>query len=136
MKLTKKTFREWVLGVLVYMVVLSLFDDYTDFVFITSASTILMASLVLQALMSWTLDFEKWIGSKFKYPEGTKFKPAKFFAVWAVLFLSKFVFLWVIDILFGENVEFSGFVALILVIVSMIIVKEIIYLVDSKLPEK
>lgn len=133
MHINQAIYRDWVIGTLVYMVVLSLFSDYSDLIYISSASTILLASLVLQALTFWTLGFKKWVGSQFKYEPEKKLKPAKFFALWSVLFFSKFVFLWVIDIVFGNNVEISGFVGLMLIIVIMTFIKEILFFADSKL---
>lgn len=130
--MSQKTYRDWVLGTLVYMLVLSLFNDYTAMISITSASTVLFASVVLQALTFWTLNFKRWLGSRFSYPKGQKIKPAKFFALWSVLFSSKFLFLWVIDILFGQNVEIAGFVSLLAIIVVMTIIKETLVYFDSK----
>mgnify|MGYP006305724641 CR=1 FL=1 len=133
MKISQTVYRQWVIGTLVYMVVLSLFTDYTNMITISSASTILLASLVLQALTFWTLGFKKWIGSKFSYPKEQKIKPAKFFSLWAVLFFSKFIFLWVIDIIFRENVEISGFISLLIIIVVMTIIKELLFYFNSRL---
>lgn len=134
MSISQKTYRDWVLGTLVYMVVLSLFSDYTDMIDIRSASTILLAALVLQALTFWTLNFKKWLGSQFTYPPDQKVKPAKFFALWFVLFSSKFVFLWVIDIVFGENVAVSGFVSLMVIIIVMtVLIKESLIYFDGLL---
>jgi uncharacterized membrane protein YvlD (DUF360 family) len=133
MKISQSMYRNWVLGTLVYMVVLSLFNDYTSIIYISSASTILLASFVLQALTYWTFNFKKWLSSKFIYPNNTKFKPAKFFTLWAVLFFSKFIFLWVIDVIFRENVEISGFVSLLIIIIVMTIIKEMLYYFDNKL---
>lgn len=136
MKLSQKVYRDWVLGTLVYMVVLSLFRDYTDFLYISSASTIFLASLVLQALTFWTLGFKRWLAGQFTYPPGQKFQPLKFLSLWLVLFSSKFVFLWIIDAVFGENVQFSGFVGLFLAIIAMTVVKELLMFVDNKLASK
>ena len=133
MHITQATYRDWVLGILVYMVVLSLFSDYTSLLDITSASVTLMASVVLQALTFWTLGFKQWLGSRFKYPKGKKFKPAKFFSLWAVLFFSKFIFLWVIDTVFGDSVNFSGFIALLIIILTMTVIKEGVTFLDKKL---
>ena len=136
MKLSKKTTRDWVLGTLEYMVVLSLFNDYTNLIAISSASTILLASFILQALTYWTLSFKKWLGSQFSYPKEQKIKPAKFFSLWAVLFFSKFIFLWVIDIIFGDNIEISGFVSLLVIIITMTIIKESLTYFDTRLAAK
>lgn len=133
MKSYRSTYRDWVLGTLVYMVVLSLFNDYTNIITISSASTILFASLILQALTFWTLGFKKWLGSRFNYPKNKKFKPAKFFSLWAVLFFSKFIFLWAIEVVFGENVKISGFVGLLVIVLTMTIIKELLLYFDNKL---
>lgn len=133
MKLSQKVYRDWVLGTLVYMVVLSLFRDYTDFLYISSASTIFLASLVLQALTFWTLGFKRWLAGQFTNAKGRNVQPLKLFSLWLVLFSSKFVFLWIIDGVFGENVQFSGFVGLFLAIIAMTAVKELLMYVDSKL---
>ncbi len=135
MSISQSTYRDWVLGTLVYMVVLSLFDDYTNLISVSSASTILLASLVLQALTFWTLGFKKWLGSKFTYPKYKKIKPAKFFSIWAVLFFSKFIFLWVIDVVFGNNVEISSFVSLLAIILVMTVIKESLFYFDSTLED-
>lgn len=131
MKLSQKTYRDWVLGTLVYMVVLSMFDDYTAIIHISSASTILFASILLQALTFWTLRFKSWIGSKFDNKDLSWVKPAKFFTLWAVLFFSKFIFLWAIDVTLGSNVEVSGFVGLMVIIVVMTVMKELLVYMDS-----
>lgn len=50
-----------------------------------------------------------------------------------MLFVSKVVFLWVIDITFNSDVEVSGFVSLMIIIVAMTIVKESLVAVDKRL---
>lgn len=133
MRISQQTYRDWVLGTLVYMTVLSLFNDYTDLLYISSASTILAASFLLQALTFWTLTFKKWLAQQFTYAEDQKLKPAKFFSLWAVLFFSKFVFLWVIDVVFGGYVQLAGFLSLMLIIITMTIIKEVFFYLDTKL---
>jgi hypothetical protein len=50
-----------------------------------------------------------------------------------ILFLSKFVFLAVIDIIFGSSVEISGFIGLVIIIVTMTVSKYLIDLLYAKL---
>jgi hypothetical protein len=52
-----------------------------------------------------------------------------------VLFLSKFVFLAVIDFVFGEAVEISGFIGLMAIIVTMTVTKELIDYIFNKLSD-
>jgi hypothetical protein len=40
-------------------------------------------------------------------------------SIWAIMFFSKFVFLWVLDIMFGTSVEVFRFVGLVLIIAAM-----------------
>lgn len=126
-------FRDWAAGILLYAVVLGFFNDYTGFITIASFSTIFFAALVLQALTYWTLSLKKWVGSRFSYPENKKFKPGKIFSIWAILFFSKFVFLAVIDFVFGTYVEISGFIGLTLIILIMTVTKEALSYIFNKL---
>jgi hypothetical protein len=54
-------------------------------------------------------------------------------SIWAIMFFSKFVFLEVLDIIFGPAVEVSGFVGLVLIIASMLAVDRLILGVDRLL---
>ena len=128
-------FREMVLGTLVYAVVLGFFNDYTDILNTQSYSTTFLVALVMQILTYITLLVKKRVASPFKQKTGTISKVAMVVGVWLVLFLSKFVFLAVIDILFGQAVEISGFVGLIAIILTMTIVKELIDYIYIKLAD-
>jgi hypothetical protein len=90
----------------------------------------------LQALTFWTLKIKKTLGSSFEYKNNQKIKPAKFFSQWFVLFVSKFIFLWVIDVLFGENVNISGFISLLVIILVMTIIKQVLLFADTKFDSK
>ena len=57
------------------------------------------------------------------------------FGVWLILFFSKFVFLAVIDVLFGENVEISGFVGLLLIIISLTVAQKLAEVAYNKLAD-
>ena len=49
------------------------------------------------------------------------------------MFLSKFVFLGAIDIIFSDAVEISGFVGLLLIIICMTAAQALIEWIDGKL---
>lgn len=51
------------------------------------------------------------------------------------MFLSKFVFLEVIDLLFGKNVEISGLAGLIAIIVSMMVLTKAATVVFERLAD-
>jgi hypothetical protein len=56
-------------------------------------------------------------------------------SVWLIIFLSKFVFLWVLDFLFNEYIAISGFVGLLLIILVLTIAQKVVEYVDAKLVE-
>lgn len=72
-----------------------------------------MAAFVLQWLTYLILLLKKRIILWLKDREGAGYKFAMFFMVWFVMFISKFVFLWTIDIIFGESIKIQGFVAIL-----------------------
>jgi hypothetical protein len=47
-------------------------------------------------------------------------------AVWLILFLSKFVILEVVDIVFGDHVELGGFITVLTLVLVMMITREIV----------
>jgi hypothetical protein len=56
-------------------------------------------------------------------------------SIWAIMFFSKFVFLWVLDVIFGTSVEVSGFVGLVLIIAAMLVIDWALELVDRRLAD-
>jgi hypothetical protein len=129
----QQVFREMVLGTLVYAVVLGFFNDYTDILDTKSYSTTFLVAIVMQILTYSTLFLKKGVASKFKSKPRKWNKAGLVASVWLVLFLSKFVFLAAIDFIFGENVEISGFVGLMAIILTMTVAKELIDYIFDKL---
>jgi hypothetical protein len=128
-------FSEMVMGTLVYALVLGFFDDYTDFLVIDSYSTTFLVAIVLQVLTYLTLLLKKKVSSNYSSSLGFLGKSGVVFSVWLVLFLSKFVFLAVIDFVFGDAVEISGFVGLLAIIISMTVLKKLIDYFYEKLAD-
>lgn len=129
----QKIFREMVLGTLVYSVVLGFFNDYTDILYIGTYSTIFFVAIVLQTLTYLTFLLKKLVIKHFKGREGSKYKVALVVGVWLIMFLSKFVFLAVIDFIFGNAVEIRDFIGLAFIIAIMTISKNLIELAYKKL---
>jgi hypothetical protein len=71
----------------------------------------------------------------FRRSDGSTNKVGLGLSVWLIMFLSKFVFLAVIDVIFGENVEISGFVGLLLMIICLTLVQKLVTIADKKLAE-
>ena len=124
-------------GALIDLVVLGLFAEYSDKVFVDSFTTTLLAALVLQILLKLTIVAEHRVLAKFKGKTGGMWTAGKFFSAWLILFGSKFVILEAIALVFGDKVRFEGalhgLVWVIVVVVTMVIVEELITRIYRKI---
>ncbi len=136
-KLNKKQafFREMVLGTLVYAVVLGFFNDYTDILRTNSYSTTFLVAIVMEILTYLTFLLKAYIVSHFKGKPSRWAKVGLVVGVWLVLFLSKFVFLEAIDLIFASAVDISGFTGLMAIILTMTISKELIDYIFTELAD-
>jgi hypothetical protein len=133
----QRLFLLYFVGALVDLVVLRLFDEYSDKVFVDSFTTMLLASVVLQLLLKATIAVEHKVAAYFKSRPGGFMRFMRFFCAWLVLFGSKFVILEALSLAFGENVKFEGvfhgIVWLIIVVVTMVIAEEIVVRIYRRL---
>ena len=117
-------------GTLIDLVILGLFNEYSDHVYVDSFTTALLASIVLQILLKATIAIEHRVLARFKGKTGAAWKALKYFTAWVILFGSKFVILEALSIAFAEDVHFEGMwhgiVWLIIVVVTMVIVEELV----------
>ena len=117
-------------GVLIDLVVLNLFDEFSDSVTVASFSVSLLAAILLQALLKGTIAIEHQVAVFFTARQGAFMKFMRYFGAWVVLFLSKFVILEAITFVFGDRVSFEGMlhgvVTLIIVVMAMLIAEEAI----------
>lgn len=126
-------FWDMILGTLVYAVVLGFFEDYTNIISTWSYSITFFVAVVMQILTFITFWLKSQVVKKFKGKEGKKYLAALIFGVWIIMFLSKFVFLAVIDFIFRSSVEISGFIGLLTIIATMTLAKKIIDKIYTKL---
>jgi hypothetical protein len=52
---------------------------------------------------------------------------------WSILFLSKFVILEAVDIVFGDRVERGGFFMIVILIIAMMVVRAVVELIYRRL---
>lgn len=120
----------YLFGVLIDLVVLNLFGEFSDSVTIASFSWSLLAAILLQALLKATIAVEHQVAVFFSARQGAFMKFMRFFGAWVVLFLSKFAIMEVISFVFGDKVRFEGMlhgvVPLIIVVTVMVVVEELI----------
>ena len=126
----QRLFLRYFTGTLVDLVVLNLFVEYTNKVFVDSFTISLLAAVLLQVLLKATIWVEHKVASFFKKRPGKWMTFWRFFFAWLVLFGSKFVILEAMSSAFGETVRFAGayhgIIWLIVVVVVMLLVEELI----------
>jgi len=120
-------FQELFIGTLIYAVVLGFFSDYTYFVEAKSFSTIFFASVVLELLTYLALQLKSKIINTLKGHDRKIYKFLMFFSVWLIMFLSKFVFVWILDQLFGNYININGFFGILMVVLTVTIVHRLAY---------
>jgi hypothetical protein len=125
----------WALTLLLYVVVLNLFVEYVDSIIIDSFTISIFTAVVLLILLVAILGFEHRVGEAFGRREGRAWKVAGAAATVVILFLSKFVILEVIDIVFGEHVELGGFVEVIFIVIALIVSQKVSVAVWVRLGE-
>lgn len=118
-------FKELFVGTLIYSVVLGLFNDYTSIVDAKSFSTIFYASIVLEILTYFAFLLKGKIINWLKVRQGLFYKLLTIFCVWLVMFLSKFVFIWVVDMIFSNNINIHGFFGILLLVLCVTVVHKL-----------
>ena len=126
----QRTFARYYTGALIDLVILGLFNEYSDKVHVYDFTTLVLASVLLQLLLKWTIIAEHRVLALFAGKTGFAWKALKFFVAWIILFGSKFVILEALSLAFGNLVQFHGIfhgiVWLIIVVVVMVVVEELV----------
>lgn len=125
-KLNKRQliFLDWVFDVFIYTIVLNLFAQYSEDIYFETFTISLLTAIVLKAIMFVIIGLEHRVTKYFNKKEGQIFKVLNVIIVFLILFLSKFVILEIIDIVFREKVEIYGFIPLVAMIITMIVVRK------------
>ncbi|MFL1405302.1 hypothetical protein ACJO2E_08165 [Marinobacter sp. M1N3S26] len=126
----QRLFVRYFLAILIDLVVLNLFNEYSDHVRIDSFTTSLFAAVLLQVLLRLTIVIEHRVAAWFRAMRGGFAVFMRYFSAWLLLFGSKFVILEALSLAFGDGVQFlgrfHGVLVLILVIVTMLLAEELV----------
>jgi hypothetical protein len=117
----QERFASWGIDVLVYTTVLNLFVEYSDAIVIDSFTISLFTAAVLKVMLDLLTKAEDKVSGFV----GQYSKALGFISMWAVLFLSKLVILEVINFIFGDHVELGHFLDVVVLILTMMIVREL-----------
>lgn len=126
----QKLFLRYFTAILIDLVVLNLFAEYWQYVFVSSFSVSLLVAVLLQVLLKLTMVLEHKVASYFNSIEKAWARMMRFVSAWLILFLSKFVILGAVYLLFGDSIAFTGplrgVVAFIVVVMAMLAAEEAI----------
>ena len=134
---SQRLFVRYFTAVLIDLLVLNLFVEYSTKVHVDSFTTSLLAAILLQILLKVTIAIEHRVGAYFKSKPGKLMTFLRYFCAWLVLFGSKFVILEALSFAFGDKVRFEGrfhgLLTLIVVVVVMLIAEEVIVRIYRRL---
>ncbi len=117
----QQRFLSWMTDVLVYIVVLNLFVEFVDTIVIDSFWISILTAVLLKLLLDAVIGLEHRVAAFFTAREGTVNKVLGGVSQFAILFLSKFLILEVVNFVFGDHVELGHFVEIVSLIVAMIV---------------
>lgn len=133
----QRLFLRYFTAILIDLVVLNLFVEYSGKVFVSSFTTSLLAAVLLQVLLKVTIAVEHRVAEFFKARGGGWNTFMRWFCAWLVLFGSKFVILEALTQVFGDKVRFDGIwhgiVTLIVVIIVMLVAEEVVVRIYRRL---
>lgn len=133
----QKWFIRYLTAILVDLVVLNLFVEYSRHVAIDSYTISIFAAILLQILLKLTLVAEHKLANYFKSKTGGMASVMRWVSAWVVLFGSKFIILGAIDLVFGDRVMFEGplhgIVIIIVVLFTMLAAEELVVRVYRRL---
>jgi len=115
------SFVSWVSAVLVDIVVLNLFVEFVHTVVIDSFYISILTAVLLKLMVDAVKGLEQRVSAYLSAKQGAAWKPVRFLAVWLILFLSKFLILEVVNVVFGDHVELGSFIEILAIIVTMLV---------------
>lgn len=125
----QRLYERYLLAILLNLVVLGLFAEYSHWVHARSFTVILIAALVLQLLLQLTIKLEHILANYFFSNNNYLLKLARYISSWLVLAGSKFVMLGCLSFIFGEMLHFSGpqngMISFVLVIICMLVTEKV-----------
>jgi hypothetical protein len=120
-------FFSWTRDVLIYVVVLNLFVEYVDKIVIDSFTISILTAILLKALLDVILGLEHRVAHFFEARPGKLSKFLRIMSTWLILFLSKFLILEAVDLVFGDHVELGKFVHVLSLVIALMVAREVVH---------
>ena len=117
------TYVSWYVDILIYTVVLNLFVEYVEAIQIDSFTISLLTAILLKAMLALIGGFEHRVHHYFEQKEGRGWKVLGVVVTISILFFSKFLILYLVDLVFGDRVDLGHFIEIVVLIISMIVAR-------------
>ena len=101
---------------------LGFLDDHTSIVEAQSYTYVFLAAIVLEVLTCAAFAVKDAIVGRLRHRDSSGAIALMVFGVWFVMFTSKFVFIWAIDLVFGDAVNINGFFGIFVVALVVTVV--------------
>ena len=119
-------FASWTKDILIYIIVLNLFVEYNPVIVIDSFTISIFTAILLKVLLEVIVWFEHKVAEFFKSRPGPFSKFLRVFFTWIILFLSKFIILEAVDLVFGDHVELGKFLDVILLVIALMVARALV----------
>jgi hypothetical protein len=129
-------FVSWTKDVLIYIIVLNLFVEYNAKIVIDSFTISIFTAILLKMLLEIILKLEHMVAEFFKSRPGKLSSFLRMISTWLILFLSKFLILEVVDLVFGEHVELGKFLDVIVLVIALMVAREVFQRIYISLGER
>ncbi len=116
-------FLGWTFDVLISVVVINLFVEYAPSFIIESFTMSILTAILLKLMLDAIVLVKKRVFGWFE-ARGGIWRKLRFVALWVILFVSKFVVLEGVDLVFGDRVHLGGFVEVTVLILALIAARE------------
>ena len=115
----QQVFFSWTKDILIYVIVLNLFVEYSPVVIIDSFTISIFTAILLKILLEIILALEHKVADVFK-----ENKVLKVFFIWLILFGSKFLILEFVNLVFGQHVELGKFWDVFFLALTLLLVRQ------------
>ena len=123
----QRIYASWLVDILVYIVVLNLYVEYSPAKVIDSFTISILTAILLKALLALITAAKKRVWNWSKSKDSRRYTLLGVLGVWLILFLSKFAILEAVNLVFGEHVELGSFIDVMLLVAGMMIVLEALH---------
>lgn len=121
----QERYLSWTVDLLIYTVVLNLFDEYVEAVKIESFTVSILTAVLLKVILVLLTGVEHRIHHHFAEKGTASARVIGAILIFGVLFGGKLLILEVVDLVFGGEVDLGHFIEVVALILTMMIVRRL-----------